>query len=303
MTESTNPEEVVVGYDRPYGEEAWIAMKMFLRAVSNSGGHDVDDVKAIIPCVKAMTHTKWKHKRQPMVLKIHCERKFTTLGRRIPIDDRERIAVERDVEYILREVPEAHIEVCHVSDGDSVEAIRYYQSKGYNVTGEICPHYAEYSNDDLFEDGNGGTGFSSKHFCLPKFKGPLHKRIILDTMLSGEPWWHYGDDGACHHHDPSQPSGVKINNRGIVVGGQTQLPKAVISYVIEKFVDAGRTEHLQGFLVDNARKLYGLEPNDEARIFQESEWAVPMVLEKVLPGKTISCHVAMGGQTRRYVSA
>lgn len=300
LTEQTTSEEIIDGYDRPDGEEVWIAMKMFLRAVSNAGGHDVDNVKAIIPCVKAMTYTKWKHKKRPMVLKIHCERKLTPLGRVIPIDDRERIAVQRDVEYILQEVPEAVIEICHVSDGETIEAIRYFQSKGYNVTGEISPHYTEYTGDDLFDDGAGQTAFNSHRFCLPKFKSAKDRRIILDAMLSGEHFWHFGDDGACHDHDPSLKRGVKVNANGIVLGGQTQIPRAVVSYVLEQFAKANRLEHAQAFLVDNARKLYGLPAQNITQRFVYSPWEVPHLLTKEFPDKTINCHVAMGGQTRMY---
>ncbi len=300
MTETTSPEEIVAGYDRPAGTEAWIAMKMFLRSVSNAGGHDVDNVSAIIPCLKAMTHTKWHHKKKSMVLKIHCERKFTALGRRITIDDRERVAVERDVEFILGQVPEAVIEICHVSDGDTIEAIRYYQKQGYNVSGEISPHYTEYSADDLFEDGHGGTAFNSSCFCLPKFKSPKDRRIILDAMLSGESCFHYGDDGACHDENPTLAKGVKVNSSGIVLGGQTQLPEAVISYTLEQFADAGRIEHAQNFLVGNARRLYGLEMTSQSTSFREEKWVVPEVLSQSFPDKTINCRVAMGGKTRRY---
>lgn len=300
LTETTNPEEIINGYDRPDGQEAWIAMKMFLRAVSNSGGHDIDNVKAVISCVKAMTYTKWKRKTKPMVLKIHCERKLTPLGRVIPIDDRERIAVQRDVEFILTEVPEAQIEICHVSDGETIEAIRYFQKMGFNVTGEISPHYAEYTSDDLFDDGCGGTAFNSHRFCLPKFKSPKDRRIILDAMLSGERWWHYGDDGACHDDNPMLEKGVKINSKGIVLGGQTQLPVAVVSQVLERFAEAGRLAHVQAFLVDNARELYGLPKRKSSITFLNEDWLVPEVLSHRFPDKTITCRVAMGGQTRKY---
>lgn len=306
LTEKTDPEEVIAGFDTQDGDEAWIAMKVFLRSVSNAGGHDVDNIAAIIPCIKAMVSTSWKHKQagRKMVLKIHCERKFTSLGRRIAIDDRERVAVERDVEFILKEVPEAVIEICHVSDGDTIEAIRYYQKQGFCVTGEISPHYTEYTNDDLYEDGYDGTGFNSHRFCLPKFKSAKDRRIILDAMVSGESWWHYGDDGACYDDNPVLEKGVKINVHGITLGGQTQLPEAVVSYTLEQFAAADQLRHAQAFLVDNARDLYGFQTHEEERtVFFYQPWIVPEVLSKSLLDKTINCKVAMGGQERHFKAA
>lgn len=301
MTEATTPEMIIKAYDQPDDRQAMLAMKMFLRAVSNSGGHDVDDIKTIIPCVKAMANTKWKHRKKPMVLKIHCERKFTPLGRTIQVSDRERIAVERDIEIILKEVPEAVIEICHVSDGATIDAIRYYQSKGYQVHGEISPHYTEYTIDDLFEDGKGGTALNSHVFCLPIFKSQKDRTIILFAMTSGEPWFHFGNDEACHDHDVTKGQGVKINNRGTALGGQTQIPEAIISYVIEKFVEADRLDKLSGFLCHNARRLYGLESRTNVVTkFRRNDWEVPGMISRKLRTKTINCAVAMGGQTRKY---
>ncbi len=302
MTEHTDPNDIVTGYDRPDGEEAWIAMKMFIRAISNSGGYDVDDVSKVIPCIKAMNRTAWKHKKKAMVLKIHCERKYTPTGRIIPFMERERVSILRDVEYILQEVPEAEIEICHVSDGDTIEAIRYFRSKGYNVSGEISPHYTLYTCDDLFEGPGGGTALDVHKFCLPIFKSSRDRRIIWDAMVSGEPYWHFGNDEACHNNDPTQDGGVKINNRGIVVGGQTQVPEAIISYVIEKFVEMDRSRYLQGFLVDNARRLYGLPFRNSVTNFKFGEWKVPHELGMDFPkeDQRVRCVVAMGGEARKY---
>jgi dihydroorotase len=303
LTEKSYPDEIVAGYDRPPGEEAWVAMKMFLRAVSNAGGHDVDDIQSVIPCLKAMSDvSSFRHKKRPMVLKIHCERKWTLLGRVIPINDRERIAVERDVEFLLKEVPEAHIEICHVSDGATIEAIRYLRQKGFNVFGEISPHYTEYTEDDLFDDGKGGTGFNSHCFCLPKFKSSKDRQIILDAMLSGDKAFHYGDDAACHDLHPTEKRGAKISEAGIVVGGQTQIAEATVAYVVEQFATAGRLEHLQGFLVDNARNLYGLPAHEGLTTnFALKPWEVPREISEVVSGiGTVRAVVAMGGQRREY---
>jgi dihydroorotase len=302
MTENTKPEDVIAGYDQPYGVEAWIAMKMFLRSVSNSGGADVDDVRKIIPVVEAMTYTKWKYKRKPMVLKVHCERKFTPLGRRIDMMNREAAAVERDIEYILQEVPEAVIEICHMSDGNTVEAVEYYQRRGYNVYGEAPPQYANYTLEDLFEDEAGGTAFNPKVLCWPIFKTKKDRRIIHDAMLSGKPWYYFGNDEACHDHDTSQETGVKTNVHGKTVGGQTKVPSDEMSGVIEEFVRAGRTEYLNAFVGGNAREIYSLEPRNELEtIFKFSPHEVPHTLTKRLLTKTINCVVAAGGQERLYV--
>jgi dihydroorotase len=301
MTESMSPEEIVAGYDKPDGEEDWLTMKMFIRAASNANGKDVDDVSHIIPCIRAMTHTRFVHKKQPMVLQIHMERKFTSTGERIFFLEREQASVARDLAYILKEVPDAVIIICHVTLASTIETINYYRSCGYNVFGEIAPHYSMYCADDLFEDGNGGTALNSHLFCLPIPKTPNDMRAIGSAMVSGDPWWLLGPDGACWVDDMKRLSGVKTNAKGITVGGQTQIPMATISYILEKFVEAGRLPYLDGFLSGNASKLLGLTQKRAGPTFVRSEWTVPETISRESPHYgTISCRVARGGQICTY---
>jgi dihydroorotase len=122
-------------------------------------------------------------------------------------------------------------------------------------------------------------------------------------MTSPEDCFSFGDDGACHHDDSTQLKGVKVTSSGIVIGGQTQIPEAVISYVIEKFVEAGRLDHLSAFLGGRAREGYGLSRTvypPQPITFKREDWTVPERIETTVGGKTIRCVVAMGGQTRKY---
>jgi dihydroorotase len=306
-TEKTDVEDIITGLDKPLGDpSAILAVKMFLRAVSNSGGFDVDNLDAVIPLIRAMSdRKKFKHRRTLPVLKIHAERKYTLLGRRISFIDRERAAVERDIERILMLVPEANIEICHVSLASTLEAIDYYQLRGYNVFGEISPHYGHYTTDDLFEDGKGGTAMNSHPFCLPIFKTPADSAAIRSAMTSGKPYFHFGDDEACHDNNPTLESGVKINSAGLTAGGQTQIPEAVISSVLEDFIEARRPlSFAQAFLSDNARQLYALPVGRRTVRFVRKDWVVPNTIEREFPnGKIVRCRVAMGGQTRKYCLA
>jgi dihydroorotase len=315
MTEATTPEMVVAGYDQPSDMQAFKCMKMFVRAASNASGADVDDMRRVVPVLKAMSNTNWKYQRKPMVLKVHCERKYTLQGGRISIFDRERVAVERDINYLLSEVPEATIEICHVSDGSTIEAIRHFRSKGFRVHGEIAPHYTQYTIDDLFEGADGGTQLNAHRFCLPVFKSDKDRQILLDAMVSGDPAFHFGDDEACHvdveHIYANPPKGTpargyKISKGGYVLGGQTQIPEAVVSYVIEQFADRGQLDHLPDFMSGNARKLYDLPEAQEMTYWHPEAWIVPHVMSADLEGtgrqlaRMLSCKVAMGGQTRHY---
>ncbi len=302
MTEQTHPADVVAGYDQPEEIAAWDFMKMYVRAASNAHGADVDDMRRIIPVLKAMTETKFKHRKRRMTLAIHMERKYDLFGRTIHFLDRERVSVERDLSYLFEQVPDAKIVVCHVSAAYTIEVIRYLRSKGLEIYGELAPHYGIWTCDDLFEASDGGTKLNTKLFCLPIFKTEADRRAHQQAMLSGERWWVYGPDSACWSNDPDQPSGVKIDTNGFVTGGQTQLPWANVSYVIEKFIEARRTtEDLNNFLSRNAREAYGLDSAKTQLTFKRCDSKVPNTIEYDTTNGKMSASVAMGGQERKYV--
>lgn len=303
ITERTSFDDIVGALDDEPGTAAALAPKMFLRAVSNSGGADVGDVRTVIPLLRRLfSQTSYVHRQQLPILKIHAEKKFTKLGRRICILERERAAVEQDIELILSEIPHARLEICHVSLASTIEAIEYYQGQGFFVCGEIAPHYTAQTLDDLFEDGAGGTGMNANCFCVPLFKTDSDRRVIHDAMLSGKPYFYYGGDGACHAENPTKMKGSKTNPHGISVGGQTQIPEAVMSYVFERFFEAGRsTGDIQEFVANRARRIYGLPPGTRTVRFVRRDWVVPETISKTFDdGTVLQCRVAMGGQTRRY---
>lgn len=300
LKEDTDPKDVVAGYDQPPGKAAWDYMKMFVRSVSNAHGADVDDMSRIVPVLKAMTLSKFKHRKHPMTLSIHMERKYDLFGRRIFFLDRERASVERDLSYLFSEVPDATIVVCHVTTAYTIEVIRYLRARGLNVFGELPPHYMTYTCDDLIEAPGGGTMLNTHIFCLPVFKTEEDRRAVESAMLSGEEMWLFGCDDACWPDDPTKPVGVKINDKGLVLGGQTQIPAANVSLVIEKFVEAGKEHLLPGFLSLNACKAFGLPTPTTTRTFVRQDWEVPEYLARQTPRGEIRAKVAMGGQVRKY---
>jgi dihydroorotase len=301
MHEGTSAADVIAGYDAPAQEQAWIAMKMFMRSVSNSSGADVDDLSRVIPVIRAMAETAFRHRKGPMPLSVHAERKHYPGGARVPFLARNKESMERDIRRIFKEAPDARVIVCHVSSKHAVGVIREMRGRGLDIWGEIAPHYAQYSCDDLFEGPGGSTKFNAHLFCLPIFGTEEDRAAIEEAMLSGEPWWFYGDDGACHWDDPARPGGVKIDSDGFVTGGQAQIPRAAVSYVIEKFAEAGKLGLLPGFLSRNGRRAFHLPEAGHEITFERHEWKVPR--EITLDSRALGlrrARVAMGGKTRRY---
>ncbi len=303
MTESTTIGEVIGGYDAPdNGRQAWIAMKMFMRSVSNAHGADVDNLGQVLPVIKEMSHSKFQFKEGPMPLSVHAERKYFTDGKRIHFLDRDKESMDRDIMAIFNAAPKARVIICHVKSKYTVDLIRHLRYLGFDIWGEISPHYTMFTCDDLFEGPGGSTMFNAHLFCLPIFGTEADRDAVTEAMLSGEPFWFFGDDEACHWDDPTLQSGVKINSDGFVVGGQTQIPKAVVSYVIEKFAAAGKTHLLQAFLADNGRRAFHIPKRPLVTRFKRYDWSVEThVYHTGSSGKQRVAKVAMGGKHCRYL--
>jgi dihydroorotase len=93
----------------------------------------------------------------------------------------------------------------------------------------------------------------------------------------------------------------KINPQGFVFGGQTQVPAAVVSYVIELFALHGKLDLLPAFISHNGRDAYHLPRSKVESVFRFEEWVVPDTISRTSPTLgTLTARVAMGGQKRRY---
>lgn len=303
--EGTDHNDVIDSYDTVEELVAWQYMKMFIRAASNAHGADVDDVQKVLHLIKKMSNTaSFTFRKTPMVVAIHAERKLTEQGNRIYFLNREAASIDRDIGLIFREVPNARLVICHVKGKYAVDMIRHYRSKGFDIWGEICPQYTMWTTDDLFEGPDGGTACDTTKFCLPIFGTPEDRDAVRGAMLSGEDFWFFGTDDACHNWDPLQSKGVKLNNRGILIGGQTQHPVAVVSYVIEQFIQAGKRDLIPAFLSHNGRRAYDLPPATTTITFHLNPWVVPEQIDWIVETsqglKQIRSKVAMAGMTSRY---
>ena len=92
-----------------------------------------------------------------------------------------------------------------------------------------------------------------------------------------------------HLEDFSQPSGVKINNKGVAVGGLNFLPRVAKSVLIDFYISHGRKDLLAPMLSGNAAKLYGIMLSDKQYKYMREDWVVPDYSmgkkEGVIPGQ------------------
>lgn len=83
----------------------------------------------------------------------------------------------RNIIDLARET-RARVHICHVSHPAVAEEIKKAQREGINVTGETCPHYLLFTEDDVIEKG-------TIYKCAP----PLRKKDEMEEL------WNYVIDG------------------------------------------------------------------------------------------------------------
>lgn len=84
----------------------------------------------------------------------------------------ETIQIARDL--ILAQKTGAHIHIGHVSTAESVDIIRFYKSKGVNVTAETCPHYLVLTDEAM-------DHFNTSALVYP----PLRSKEDQEGLYSG----------------------------------------------------------------------------------------------------------------------
>jgi len=111
-----------------------------------------------------------------------------------------------------------HIHIAHVSDADTLSAIKSAKEGGAKLTAETCPHYL-YFNAESIPDG------STLHKCAPPIREEENRQRLWDGLLKDG-----GLDMISSDHSPSPldlkhvESGDFIKAWGGISGLQLSLP-------------------------------------------------------------------------------
>jgi len=95
----------------------------------------------------------------------------------------EATIVARDAALALETGCRLHI--CHVSNRDSVEAIRHYKSRGAPITAEVTPHHLLFT-DELVAQGAPGRGPFDTHAKMkPPLCGEEDRQALIAALEDG----------------------------------------------------------------------------------------------------------------------
>ncbi|MEQ8370726.1 MAG: dihydropyrimidinase [Alphaproteobacteria bacterium] len=170
-------------------------------------------------------------------------------------------AVEREGAHraiTMSEIVDCPILLVHVSSKETVEQIRWAQSKGLNIYAETCPQYLVLTDDDLDKPKFEGA----KYVCSPPPRDEASRQAIWDGLSSGVFHCFSSDHSAYSFDTPDGKKAfgadadfTKIPNG--LPGVETRLP-----LLFSEGVNTGRISINQfvALTATNPARQYGLYP-------------------------------------------
>jgi len=190
--------------------------------------------------------------------------------------DRERAFLEV-YEHLAGRFPRLKIVMEHITTRDAVALLDRHE----NLYATVTVQHLLITLDDV------AGGLLHPHlFCKPIAKRPEDRDALLAAALDGHPKLMFGSDSAPHPVDQKECCGC--------AAGVFTAPVA-LPLLAELFERHHRLEALQGFVSDQARRIYGLHPPTKTVRLEKAPMQVPERYGPVVPlraGETLSWRIA-----------
>jgi dihydroorotase len=180
-------------------------------------------------------------------------------GRKDPLAHAESRSCLAEVEAVSRAILLAekagiHLHVFHVSTGKAAQLIQQAKERGLKITGETCPHYLAFTQEDIKEKGP----FLQ---VTPSIKFSADQKILWDNLADGSL-----DIVVSDHYAPTREEKEKgWDNIWLVEGGipgiETRVPYLLHTGVLQKKFTLNR---LADMVATRPAKIFGLYPQKGA---------------------------------------
>ena len=242
LTEETNKDELKSAYKNG----AVFAVKLYPAGATTNSESGVKDITKILPVLETMSEIG-------MPLLIHGE----VTDHNIDIFDREKVFIDRNLDFICKEIPELKITLEHIT---TKEATEYVKENKKNLVASITPHHLTLNRNALFV-----SGIRPHNYCLPILKRETHRAALLEAAISGNPKFFLGTDTAPHlTKDKESACGCAgIFNATYCIQILAQL-----------FENENALPNLEKFVSRNGAKHYNLKMNNETIVMVKSSQAI-----------------------------
>ena len=175
LTEETNTNEL----KNAYKNGAVFAVKLYPAGATTNSDSGVKDIKKIMSILETMAEIG-------MPLLIHGE----VTDKEIDIFDREKVFIDKKLDFICKELPELKITLEHIT---TKEATKYVNEGNENLAASITPHHLALNRNAIFVGG-----IRPHNYCLPILKREIHRQALIKVAISSNPKFFLGTDTAPH---------------------------------------------------------------------------------------------------------
>ena len=172
----------------------------------------------------------------------------------VDIFDREKVFLDKNLDFICKELPELKITLEHIT---TKEATEYVKDANENLAASITPHHLALNRNALFVGG-----IRPHNYCLPILKKEDHRQALIKSAISKIPKFFLGTDTAPHlSKDKESACGCAG-----VFNATYCLP-----ILAQIFDDEKSISQLENFVSKNGAKHYNLNLNKEKIKFFKSK--------------------------------
>ena len=183
LTENTKRNELKTSYERGFV----FASKLYPAGATTNSNSGVKNIQNIMPVLQTMAEIG-------MPLLIHGE----VTNKEIDIFDREKVFIDKHLDFICRELPELRVTLEHIT---TKEAASYVNEGNKNLVASITPHHLALSRNAMFIGG-----IKPHNYCLPILKRDIHKEALVEAAISGSFKFFLGTDTAPHLKEDKESS-------------------------------------------------------------------------------------------------
>jgi dihydroorotase len=268
LTDNTVPAEISTAINSGIVKAA----KLYPAGATTNSDSGVTDIGSIYPVLEAM-------QRDGLPLLIHGE----VTDNDIDIFDREKVFIDRHLQFIVRDFPALKIVLEHITTKDAVD---FVTSSANNIAATITAHHLLYNRNDML-----AGGIRPHYYCLPILKRVLHQHALLKAATSGNPKFFLGTDSAPHAQSKKETTCG-------CAGCFTAF--AAIELYAEAFETMNALDKLEAFASFYGADFYELPRNKDTITLQKIAHSVPA---QFTLGNDTLIPLRAGGQLQWQVKA
>ena len=231
LTENTDKNELKDSYKNGL----LFAAKLYPAGATTNSDSGVKDLNKVMGVLETMTEIG-------MPLLIHGE----VTDKNIDIFDREKVFIDKKLNFICKELPELKITLEHIT---TKEATKYVKDSNKNLVASITPHHLALNRNAIFVGG-----IRPHNYCLPILKREAHRKSLIKAATSGNPKYFLGTDTAPHLTTD------KENACGCAGVFNATYCLPILAQIFE---NNNSLSNLEKFVSKNGANHYGLKWNEE----------------------------------------